>query len=220
MGGFGSGNNHGQNMYTAFAAWRERYGPDEPYPLKHANGEVEWVMELPKKRVGRQQRKRRSDRGGTHRKQGEKKPYRSPYNEEAAPLTWQQHQDDLYRTQVEIEKFEAIEHRKEHENDPVNVERRKRIQREKNKRHYNKVIARDRKLKLPEDRRCKLCSQHKSTSKQWIVLLFLDGEHAVCRSCYDLVRVRMFENNVENTRTYFKQVSYATLQAMHETHTS
>jgi hypothetical protein len=205
MGGIGSGNQHGGNQYTRFREWREKYGPDEPYPLKQKDGSIVFVMELPK-RAKRRPRYERSDKGTKRPKNNFERQQR------ASKLTFRQSQEDIARTYKEIQKYEEQERVREAAKLPENVERARQRNREAQRKYYDKRIARRRKSCLPVDRKCVLCEQEKATSKQWVVMEFADGKHAICRICYEQLRRKQFDCDSELLRSFVKTCKFDALK--------
>src|ERR1700733_9072108 len=189
-----AGNNRtGENQYTKFKTWQLQY-PGEPFPLRHKDGTVEFVRKLPnRKRRGK--RKTRCDKGtkrGT-REQRELKAAGCTLYSEISP---REIQEDLARTQREIDAYNEVERIKQNAKLSQNVERQREIWREASRKSYAKRIQlRKREKIIPQDRICRCCANAIAQSIRWCICDFKSTQNAICRSCFETLRRTRFDGD-------------------------
>jgi len=201
MGGPGSGKRKGDgysrkrdakrnNLHTAMEEWFLKH-PNEPYPMKRRrNGKVVIVpiWEAPK--------------FGNEKKDGTKRrSWKRPEGSQALIAT----DAELKAAKAYADELEEIAQLRNSPEEKERVaEHRRRYQRQR----YKETVQEQRKQLLPEDRCCILCDNKQITSKQWVICEFLDGKHAICKSCFSKLRIEIFGGDAKLLRAYLKTINY------------
>jgi len=196
MGGPGSGRKIGQPYRMSykvvpfrklFKQFQEKH-PGEPFPLVQKDGTIKLLYKLPSCAKRKKNSVPRSNKGMTREQNRIRKQNAAAIGNENQ-YTQAQENRDLERTRKEIEYFEEQERIKAHEAQPHIIERRKEQKRAMNRKSYERRVVRARRAKVPADKKCPICSNEKTTSKQWVELQFKDQCGMICKSCYSHVRL-------------------------------